>query len=424
LVFRFSPREFGKEIKMFKNVSLKFRFTLFFVFFVAAIYSVVIFISIQQVVGLTKTISEEMGVPIVRSALEIIDGDSFEALAKSLDGNDPYYEKARAELLAFKNTTKSFYLYTMVRVEGTVFRYIIDGSTTPDDVEHFSPLGEEEDIKKYRKPVLDAMRTGEIRTSSIDYNREWGWTISTYAPILNSAGEVVGVVGCDFEADIYSRLWSQLIGELIVAGVFAILGFAAYLSLVNGLNRQNQNLRELKEKAEAASLALGDERDTIAAMKDALKVGLFFMDKDFIIQSQYSKALESILAVKDLEGKKFTGLLTTQIKEQKLKNLMEYLVLLFNRSRMPERMSQDMLEKLNPIQEITYVSPETGEEKTLNCKFVPVDRGGGRLFILGNLQDITPEKQLQRQLTEEAQKSREEISRLKSVIQNLEAGKG
>jgi hypothetical protein len=413
-----------KEVKMFKNVSLKLRFTLFFVLFVAAIYSVVIVVSIQQVTGLTRTISEELGVPVIKSALEIIDGDSFEALSKSLDENDPYYQKTQAELLAFKNTTKCFYLYTMVQVEGTIFRYIIDGSTTPDNLEYFSPMGQEEDIRKYIKPVLLTMTTGEIQTSSIDYIQEWGWTISTYAPILNSAGDVVGVIGCDFEADIYNRLWSQIVSELIVAAFFAILGFIAYLYLVNGVNRQNQDLRELKEKAEAASLDLKNERDTIAAMKDALKVGLFFMDKDFIIQSQYSKALESILAIKDLEGKKFTDLLTSQIKEQKLNNFMEYLVLLFNQSLIPERMSLDMLEKLNPIQEINYLSPETGEEKTLNCKFVPVDRGGGRLFILGNLQDVTTEKHLQKQVVEEAQKSREEIGRLKSIIRNFEAGKG
>ncbi|MDR0388791.1 MAG: hypothetical protein LBH73_01830, partial [Spirochaetaceae bacterium] len=118
---------------MFKNVSLKLQFTLFFVFFVVAIYSVVIVISVQQAAGLTKTISEELGVPIVKSAIEIIDGDAFEALVKNPDENDPYYRAAQAELLAFKNTTNCFYLYTLAQVEGSVFRYIIDGSTTPDD---------------------------------------------------------------------------------------------------------------------------------------------------------------------------------------------------------------------------------------------------------------------------------------------------
>jgi hypothetical protein len=401
---------------MFKHVSLKTQFTLFFVLFVGAIYAVVITISVRQIIGLTETISEELGIPIVKSALELIDGDSFETLSKSLDENDPFYQKTQEGLLTLKNTTTCFYLYTMAQVEGTVFRYIIDGSTTPDDSEHFSPLGQEEDIKKYSGPVLQAIKSKEIQTSSIDYNQAWGWTISTYAPILNSSGRVVGIIGCDFGANIYSHLWSQIITELIIAAVFAILGFAAYLYLVNGVNKQNKHLRELKEKAEAASLALKDERDTIAAMKDALRAGLFLMDKDFIIQSQYSKALESILAIKNLEGKKFTDLLTAQIKEQKLNSLMEYLVLLFNRARALERLSPDMLEKLNPIQEMTYISPETGEEKTLNCKFVPVDRGGGRLFILGNLQDITPEKNLQKQFAEEAQRNKEEINRLKAII--------
>ncbi|MDR1211194.1 MAG: hypothetical protein LBK40_03065, partial [Spirochaetaceae bacterium] len=396
---------------MLENVPLKTRFTLFFVFFIVALYSVVIVISIQQVMGLTKTISEELGIPIIREAVELIDGDAFEALAKNPDENDPYYRKAQAELLAFKNTTSCFYLYTMVQVEGPVFRYIIDGSATPDDADHFSPIGSEEDIKKYLKPVLLSMTTREIQTSSIDYIPEWGWTISTYAPILNSAGAVVGVMGCDFQADVYSRLWSQFITELLVAACFVILGFIGYRYLVNGVNRQNQHLRELKERAEAASLEIKEDRDTIAAMKDALNVGLFFMDKNFIIQGQYSRALESILEIKNLEGKKFTDLLTSQIKEQKLNSLMEYLVLLFNRSRMPERISPDMLEKLNPIQEMQYINPGTGEEKILNCKFAAVDRGGGRLFVLGNLQDITTEKNLQKQLAEEAQKNREEISR-------------
>jgi hypothetical protein len=80
-----------------------------------------------------------------------------------------------------------------------------------------------------------------------------------------------------------------------------------------------------------------------------------------------------------------------------------------------------MLENLNPIQEMSYTSPETGEEKILHCTFVPVDRGNGKLFILGNLQDITNEKNLQKQLAEEAAKNREEINRLKTVIKKFPA---
>jgi hypothetical protein len=405
---------------MRKKISLKLQFTLFFLFFVAAIYSMVIITSLQQITWLTTTLGADRGIPIVEAAAAVIDGDSFEALSKSLDPQDPYYEKARNALLSIKEQSGCLYLYTMAPAEGSVFRYIIDGSAPPDDEEHFSPLGAEEDISTYLKPVLQVMEAKTKPLSRLDNTTPYGFLSSTWAAILNSSGEAVGVIGCDFAVEnLAGRLWFQMWRQFIVCAVFSILGFAAYLYLVNRMSGQNQHLRELKEKAEAVSLELKEERDTIAAMKDALKAGLFFMDKDFIIQNHYSKALESILEVNGLGGKKFTDLLADRIKEQDLKNLTEYLRLLFNRPRVPE---QDMLETMNPLPRMYYLSPGTGEEKTLNCKFVPVDRDGTGLFVMGNLQDITRESYLQRQLTEEAAKSRAEISRLESIIENLNKG--
>jgi hypothetical protein len=287
----------------------------------------------------------------------------------------------------------------------TLFRYIIDGSSDPGDEANFSPLGMEEDIRRYSKPVLLAMRTKTVQTSGIDYNRDWGWTISTYAPILNSRDETVGIIGCDFRAEhVYEQLWSRILRQLILSVVFAVLGLGAYLYMVNGVNRQNQRLVELKEAAEAASLALQDERDTIAAMKDALKVGLFFMDKNFIIQDHYSRYLESVLEAGDLRGKKFTDLLADSVSPGDMARLIEYFVLLFQRSRISGH-ARRMLEEINPVRELTYKIPGTGKEKILQWTFEPVDRGNGKLFILGNIQDISREKELQRQLSEENRKN-------------------
>jgi hypothetical protein len=330
----------------------------------------------------------------------------------------------------------------MAPAQGDIFRYIIDGSAPLEDVENLSPLGLEEDIGDYRKPILQTLESKKTQTSSIDFTAKWGWSISTYTPILNSAGEAVGFVGCDFRADIYRRLWSQIVLELIVSGIFVLIGIAAYIYMIGEVNKQNQRFLELtrvadaaresaevakdvadafREAAESTSLALKEEKDTITAMKDALKVGLFFMDKNFVIQGQYSKALEEILSIRGLEGKKFTDLLSGQMKEERLKNLMEYFVLLFNQSRISfHNLNARMLENLNPIQEIVYSDPGTGKERILHCTFAPVDRGNGQLFILGNLQDITNEKKLQKQLGEEAAKSREEIGRLKEIIRELQ----
>ncbi|MDR2133744.1 MAG: hypothetical protein LBP27_01455 [Treponema sp.] len=389
------------EEKRGKNHSLKFQFTLFFILFVIAVYSIVIITSLQQLVGITETIGYELGIPIIEETGSLIDGDSFEALSASLDPLDPWYEKTRLAMLAIREKTNCIYLYTMAPVEGNIFRYIIDGSASPDDVEAFSPLGTEEDISDYLEPVLRTIETKNYQISNLDFNTQWGWVVSVFAPILNSSGEAVGVIGCDFKAvQIYERLWSQIIRQLVVSAVFIVTGFIAYLYLVNGVNRQNQRLRELKEAAEAASAALKDERDTIAAMKDALKVGLFFMDKNFIIQDQYSKFLETVLGIKNLRGKKFTSLIAPSIRKSEITSLIEYFVLLFKRGASGRRFDEKMLENLNPIQEMVYTSPETGEVKDLRCNFVPVDRGNGKLFVLGNIQDITSEKKMQKRLAE------------------------
>jgi hypothetical protein len=264
------------------------------------------------------------------------------------------------------------------------------------------------------------METKTIQTSSIDYNEPWGWTITTYAPILNSSGRAVGFVACDFQAEnIYEQLWSRIIRQLVVSAIFVVLGFAAYLYMVNGVNKQNRRLIELKEAAEEASLALKDERDTITAMKDALKVGLFFMDKHFIIQDHYSRFLESLLDVKDLRGKKFPDLLSASISQKEITSLMEYFVILFNRSLIQNRsFNKQMMENLNPIQELTYISPETGKEKKLGWTFVPVDRGNGKLFILGNIQDITAEKHLQIQLAKEVKNRQMEMDAFYKLIRS------
>jgi hypothetical protein len=393
------PGEKGKEKK---SRSLKSSFTIFFILFVIAVYSIVITTSLQQLVGITETIGYELGGPILEETAAMIDGDSFEALAASLNPRDPYYETARRAMLNIKEDSGCIYLYTMAPAGETTFRYIIDGSAPPDDKEHFSPLGTEEDISSYLEPVLRTMETKTQHVSSLDFNTQWGWVVSIYAPILNSAGAAVGVIGCDFKAEqIYTRLWSQIIRQLILSAVFIVIGFIAYLYLVNGVNKQNQRLRELRDAAEAASAELKEDRDTIAAMKDALKVGLFFMDKNFIIQDNYSKFLETVLGIRDLRGKKFTDLISSSIKNTEITSLIEYFVLLFNRSVVFSRnFNEKMLENLNPIQEVVYVSPETGEQKNLRCNFVPVDRGNGKLFVLGNIQDITSEKNMQKRLAE------------------------
>ena len=82
------------------------------------------------------------------------------------------------------------------------------------------------------------------------------------------------------------------------------------VAIINGLNKP-ENCRHFVEveNLQKAMTALKVERDEIAAMKDNLKAGIFLMDRDFIIQDHYSKALEEVLAASELYKRKFTDLM-------------------------------------------------------------------------------------------------------------------
>jgi two-component system chemotaxis sensor kinase CheA len=76
-----------------------------------------------------------------------------------------------------------------------------------------------------------------------------------------------------------------------------------------------------------------------------------------------------------------------------------------------------MLEDINPLQEFSYISTETGEQKTLRCIFAPVDQGGGEIFVMGTIQDISAETALKKQLAEEESRRQEEMHNLFELMQ-------
>jgi len=153
------------------------------------------------------------------------------------------------------------------------------------------------------------------------------------------------------------------------------------------------------------------ERDEIAAMKDNLKVGLFLMDGEYEIQPQYSAALEDILSESSLQGHSFVDYLKNSLQDKEQETLRDYFQMVYNRS-----FDAQMLEDINPLHQFNYVHGATGETKTLRCSFTPITREDGRVLILGVLQDVTREVELQKQLEQEEGKREQEMHALFEVI--------
>jgi len=159
-------------------------------------------------------------------------------------------------------------------------------------------------------------------------------------------------------------------------------------------------------------LSLRVERDVIATMKDNLNSGIFFMNREFLIQGAYSKALENILGTDEIEGKSFAEFLKLSFKKDELLSLDYYFEMIINR-----QYSGKKLQDLNPLQEFVYVNPLTREEKTLKAAFSPVDMGDGDIFVLASLDDISRTKELEQQLKQEAIRRDEEIDTLFQILE-------
>ncbi|MDR1507364.1 MAG: hypothetical protein LBI67_09720 [Treponema sp.] len=186
-----------------------------------------------------------------------------------------------------------------------------------------------------------------------------------------------------------------------------VYGLVAMLSVVYEQVRLTMGRRVSRLTRE-----LKVERDTVSAMKDNLKQGIFLMDGNFIIQGAYSKPLEIIFSKTELEGMKFTDLLVHSLNEKERNTLEDYFGMVLRKAY-----DTAMLENINPISEFTYVRGENAGAQILQSSFSAIDRGLDDIVILGTVEDVTAAKGLARQITEEESRREEEMRSLFQVIQ-------
>ncbi|MDR1577680.1 MAG: response regulator [Deltaproteobacteria bacterium] len=233
-------------------LSLSRQFTLFFFFFILGLFAIIALTSIQQFNDATGATASRLGNPIVKRAAALIDGDAFEKLSQTLDPLDPFYDATRLKLLALKEEVQCLYLYTMIPYDDKQSRFVIDAGT-PGEA-GFSPLGAFEDITDYTSAYQKTYETQQPQAGQMDLQNSWGWVISTYAPIFNSSGKMVGLIGCDFEAEtIFNSIFKRILQQFVYATLFMFIGLLIYRRLSRSITKQNQELIKITEKAERAS---------------------------------------------------------------------------------------------------------------------------------------------------------------------------
>jgi len=154
------------------------------------------------------------------------------------------------------------------------------------------------------------------------------------------------------------------------------------------------------------------ERDEIAAMKDSMKIGLFFMDPNLVIQDHYSRYLEEMLSETDLFGRVFTDVIAASVTPNELQMIKDYFEMVLKKT-----FDQEMLDDINPLNELHYFNSRTNDRKVFQCGFSTVDQARGDVFILVTVYDITAKVELQKRLAEEQNKRQEEMQSVFELIQ-------
>jgi methyl-accepting chemotaxis protein len=291
----------SKKTAAEKHQSIRLRFILFFTIFVISICTVITTIFLRQITSVAMDIFTDQGLPLVEKTAALIDGDKFEALCQTLDPDDPWYEEIRVAMYELKLTSRCEYLYTMAAIPGAEydFYFIIDGSAPPDDEEKFSPLGSEENVEDYDAAFFRTFQTQKIEISGLVMQEGWGWLISVYAPVFNSQGKMVGIIGCDFLAEkVYQIILSQVFRGVLLSLAFIAAGLILMLIFLRMIFVP---LKQVSLSMEEIAAGEGDLTALIPAMKHD-EVGILAVSFN-----RFVGKLREIMSTIDASVKELTG---------------------------------------------------------------------------------------------------------------------
>lgn len=145
--------------------------------------------------------------------IDCVDGDKLQAVMekqdiKSEEFKEIYDSMVKANVLYdFKDT------YTMGKKSDTTGYFIVNASADP------AGLGEEYALEDEMKEAFN----GKVVVTRKPYTDKWGTCISAYAPVKNSSGEVIAIVGGDKDVTGFQNIKNSLYAYFIIAWIIGLM---------------------------------------------------------------------------------------------------------------------------------------------------------------------------------------------------------
>ncbi len=188
---------------------------------------------------------------LARIAAELIDGDELASLQAG-DEDTETYQRILTELRDFIIDQDITYIYTMRKEADGKLVFVVDA-----DTEDPGAIGEV--YESY-----DKIETALAGTPSVDDHvttDEWGSYYSAFAPVMNHANQVAGVVGVDCSIGTINAKVFRLMRMLVFAGTLC-LALAVGLAILFGMGMA-RNVQKVDLKMSELASNEGDLTQTV-----------------------------------------------------------------------------------------------------------------------------------------------------------------
>jgi diguanylate cyclase (GGDEF)-like protein/PAS domain S-box-containing protein len=209
---------------------------------------------------------------LARASATLVDPEVHKTFLSPKQENSPEYLREADRLARFQDSdTEIAFVYTCVLRDGKVF-FVLDptpaGDTNNDGVDDKSHIMQE--YPEATAELIEALKSGVATVDMIPYQDRWGKFISGYAPIRDSAGQAVGIVGVDLSSDHYENRLASLNDAYDYGIVVALM-----LAILSGLTAGVMQFRSIglhalalhREEKYRQQIAL-----TLERLENALKI--------------------------------------------------------------------------------------------------------------------------------------------------------
>lgn len=229
---------------------------------------------------------------ISQRAANLINLKEYNKIVES--GETAYYKELRSQMNEIREANGLTYIYTMKREksgDGYRYYYIVDGM--PLNSKDASQIGDEEKGIEEYPAIVRAFETGKPEMEMTN-TEEYGGLVSAYVPIKSDTGELIGIVGSDYDVtDVYKGMEANKLKMLLIIAAILVISVIVTWAITQSITKPIKLLSKNTEAIGDGDLSIiveSKRRDEIGKL--TLSFNEMLQDLRGIIQTINKYSLE------------------------------------------------------------------------------------------------------------------------------------